>query len=108
MTPPPPAFAGLRTGNRETRRRALVSDHPGVGLVAAGSSLPPRGVELSLALPEALFFVGIDWAAAEHAVCVLDATGKIVSQFVIKHSTDGIAVLVGRLAKLGEAADIPV
>ncbi|TNC18173.1 IS110 family RNA-guided transposase [Amycolatopsis alkalitolerans] len=63
---------------------------------------------MSLALPEALFFVGIDWAAAEHAVCVMDTTGKIVSQFVIKHSTDGIAGLVRRLAKLGDPADIPI
>ena len=63
---------------------------------------------MSLALPEALLFVGVDWAAAEHAVCVMDATGKIVSQFMIKHSADGIAVLVRRLAKLGDAADIPI
>ena len=39
MTPPPPVLAGLQTGNRETRRRAPVSDHPGVGLLAE-SSLP--------------------------------------------------------------------
>ena len=32
---------------------------------------------MSLALPEALFFTGIDWAAATHAVCVMDAAGKI-------------------------------
>ena len=110
MTPPPPVLAGLRTGNRETRRRAPVSDHPGVGLAAAGSSLPLllQGVELSLALNEALFFVGIDWAAEEHAVCVLDAAGRIVSQFMIKHTGDGIAMLVSRLAKLGDPADIPV
>jgi hypothetical protein len=32
---------------------------------------------LSLALGEALFFVGIDWAASEHAVCVMDEAGKV-------------------------------
>ena len=63
---------------------------------------------MSRALSEALFFVGIDWAAEEHAVCVLDPTGKIVSQFMIKHTADGIAALISRLVKLGEPADIPV
>ena len=40
MTPPPPVLAGLEIGHREMRRRAPVSDHPSVSLVAAGSSLP--------------------------------------------------------------------
>ena len=38
---------------------------------------------MSLALPEALFFTGIDWAAETHAVCVMDAGGKIVAEFTI-------------------------
>jgi transposase len=63
---------------------------------------------LSPAPTNALFFVGIDWAAHEHAVCVTDATGTIVSQFVIKHSADGIALLVRRLARLGDPTDIPI
>src|SRR5262245_55910670 len=112
MTPPPPALAGLPTGDREKRRRAPVSDRPVVGLAAVGSSLPLQGVVLSLALnealPEALLFVGIDWAAAEHAVCVMDPAGQIVSQFVITHSVDGIAMVVRRLAKLGDPGDIPI
>src|SRR6202044_1653748 len=110
MTLPPPAFAGLQTGNRGTRRRAPVSDRPGAGLAAAGPSLPLplQGVELSLALPEALFFTGIDWAAATHAVCVMDAAGKIIAEFTIEHSADGIATLVRRLARYGEPASIPV
>jgi transposase len=63
---------------------------------------------LSLALPAAQFFVGIDWAAETHAVCVMNADGRIVSEFTIKHSADGIALLVRRLTKFGEPADIPV
>jgi predicted NBD/HSP70 family sugar kinase len=63
---------------------------------------------LSLALGEALFFVGIDWAAAEHAVCVMDESGKIVSEFVIKHSADGIAQLVRRLVKYGDPERVPI
>jgi transposase len=63
---------------------------------------------LSLALPAALFYVGIDWAAEIHAVCVMNADGRVVSEFTIKHSADGIALLVRRLAKFGEPGDIPI
>jgi transposase len=63
---------------------------------------------LSFALPEALFFTGIDWAAETHAVCVTDAGGKIAAEFVIEHSADGIAGLVRRLARYGEAGGMPV
>jgi transposase len=63
---------------------------------------------MSLALPEARFFTGIDWASAEHAVCVLDAAGKITARFTVKHSAEGIASLVRRLARYGDPADLPV
>ena len=63
---------------------------------------------MSFALPEALFFTGIDWAAETHAVCVLDAGGKIIAEFVIEHSADGIATLIRRLASYGQAGDLPV
>ena len=58
--------------------------------------------------PEALVFTGIDWAAAEHAVCVLDAAGKIAAQFTIAHSADGITQLIRRLARYGDPASIPI
>jgi transposase len=60
------------------------------------------------ALPEALFFTGIDWAAETHAVCVLDAGGKIAAEFTIEHSADGIAALIRRLARYGPPGDLPV
>jgi transposase len=63
---------------------------------------------LSLALPDALFFTGIDWAAETHAVCVMDAAGKILAAFTIEHSADGIAMLVRRLARHGKPGDMPV
>ena len=63
---------------------------------------------MSLALPEALFFTGIDWAAETHAVCVMDAGGKIVAEFTIEHSADGIALLTGRLARYGTPGGMPV
>ena len=63
---------------------------------------------MSFALPDALFFTGIDWAAETHAVCVLDAAGKIAAEFVIEHSADGIATLIRRLARYGDPGDLPV
>ena len=63
---------------------------------------------MAFALPEALFFTGIDWASETHAVCVTDAGGKIADEFTIEHSADGIALLVRRLARRGEAGVMPV
>jgi transposase len=63
---------------------------------------------MPLALPEAVFFTGIDWAAEAHAVCVMNASGTIVAEFTVEHSAGGIAVLARRLAKFGDPADIPV
>ena len=63
---------------------------------------------MSLALREAKFFTGIDWAAEIHAVCVMDATGKIVAQFTIAHTADGIATLIRRLARFGDPAEMQV
>lgn len=63
---------------------------------------------MSLALPEAQVFAGIDWAAEVHAVCVMNAVGKIAAQFTVAHSADGIGGLVRRLARFGEPADVPV
>ena len=54
------------------------------------------------------FFVGIDWAVAEHAVCVLDRDGRKVSAFTVAHTAAGLAVLAARLQKLGEAEHMPV
>src|SRR3984957_16224085 len=63
---------------------------------------------MSFALPDALFFTGIDWAAETHAICVTDAGGKVAAEFTIEHSADGIALLVRRLARYGKAGVMPV
>jgi hypothetical protein len=61
------------------------------------------------AMPEEVeFYVGLDWAAETHAVCVLDAAGKIVASFPVPHTADGIGALIARLARLGEPGLIPV
>jgi transposase len=63
---------------------------------------------LSVAVAFTLFFVGIDWAAQSHAVCVMDQAGKVVARFTIDHSADGIATLIRRLAKYAAAEDVPI
>jgi transposase len=63
---------------------------------------------LSLSVPQAVFFTGIDWAARTHAVCVMDRSGKVVARFTIAHSAEGLARLARKLAGLGDPAGMPV
>jgi transposase len=53
-------------------------------------------------------FAGIDWASQEHAVCVHDGAGHKLASFTITHSAVGFEDLVGRLARFGEPAELPV
>ena len=55
-----------------------------------------------------LFFVGIDWAAVEHAVCVLDRHGRKIAAFTIDHTAAGFARLTTRLGKHAGPEDMPV
>jgi transposase len=61
-----------------------------------------------VSLPPAQFFVGLDWAAATHAVCVLNTEGRTVDQFTVEHSADGIRGLVAKLARFGDPLDVQV
>jgi transposase len=57
---------------------------------------------------EPVAYVGIDWASEEHAVCVLDDSGRKKSSFVVAHSRDGFEKLAKRLRGLGPAGQVPV
>ena len=46
-------------------------------------------------------FVGLDWAVHTHAVCVIDAAGKVLDRFEIAHTREGLAQLLRRLARFG-------
>ncbi|HYZ08664.1 MAG TPA: IS110 family transposase [Pseudonocardiaceae bacterium] len=60
-------------------------------------------------LSECPFYVGIDWAAESHAVCVLDAAGKVNSQFTVAHTADGFTDLLRRLGRLTpDRVEVPV
>jgi transposase len=62
-----------------------------------------------VSLPQALFYVGIDWAAETHAVCALDADGRACAEFTITHTAAGFADLLCRLGRLADdRADVPI
>ncbi len=45
-------------------------------------------------------FAGVDWASEEHAVCVVDETGRIVDGRRFKHTESGLRALCARLRTL--------
>ena len=53
-------------------------------------------------------YVGIDWASDEHAICIIEASGRVVDRFSITHSAEGFERLVGRLARHAEPGSLPV
>jgi len=63
---------------------------------------------LSLPVGDAACFVGIDWAAASHSVCVLGPDGERRAAFTVEHSAAGLAELSRRLGRLGAAESVPV
>jgi transposase len=53
-------------------------------------------------------FVGLDWAARAHAVCIVDTAGKVLQRFEIAHTREGLAELMRRLARLGSRLRIAI
>jgi transposase len=45
-------------------------------------------------------FAGLDWASRSHAVCVIDAHGKVCKQWEVAHDADGLRDLVHQLHAL--------
>lgn len=54
------------------------------------------------------FFVGLDWASREHAVCVMDPQARVRARFMITHSQCGLRELVARLRRCAPPAEIAV
>jgi transposase len=50
---------------------------------------------------------GIDWASEDHAVCVVDAAGEVVTRFAVEHAAAGLRDLVQRLARVG-VGEVPM
>ena len=43
------------------------------------------------------WFVGLDWATRDHAVCVVGEHGAVVARFTVTHNASGMSDLVARL-----------
>jgi transposase len=108
MTLPPPAPPRLSIDYRGLLRRAPVSDHSTSGRGPVRGLPAPHRKATNVSLVGALFFVGIDWAAKTHAVCVLDPTGRRIAAFPVEHTAAGFTALIRRLAKLGAPDEVPV
>jgi Transposase len=37
---------------------------------------------------------GIDWSSADHAVCIVDMAGAVVSRFTVAHTAEGLRALI--------------
>jgi transposase len=54
------------------------------------------------------YFVGLDWAATTHAVCVIDETGTVRWRGTVSHTAAGLTALVQHLRRFGAPATLPV
>lgn len=54
------------------------------------------------------YFAGIDWGGSEHAVCVVDAAGKVVLAFQVRHDAEGLRALCQQLGRLGPPGSLPI
>jgi transposase len=50
--------------------------------------------------------VGVDWGSEQHAVCVIDDDGSVLSRFTVSHTAAGLTELVQRLARFGCAEQL--
>jgi transposase len=51
-------------------------------------------------------FAGLDWASAEHALCVIDQQGQVKLRATIIHSAEGLTLLRRELARFGPPAEL--
>src|SRR5687768_9196758 len=51
---------------------------------------------------------GVDWGSEQHAVCVIDADGSVLSRFTVAHTKAGLEQLIQQLARFGPPEQLPV
>jgi transposase len=44
---------------------------------------------------------GVDWASADHVVCVVDGRGQVTARFTVTHTSGGLTELIRRLQRAG-------
>ena len=56
-------------------------------------------------MSEIEFFVGIDWGAETHRVCVVDAKRTVLAEWSVSHDSQSIAAMVARLLEIAGNAE---
>ena len=41
--------------------------------------------------PSARVCAGVDWAKDDHAICIVDADGKVLDRFAVEHTAAGLS-----------------
>lgn len=54
------------------------------------------------------FYVGVDWGATSHQVCILDASGAVRAEKAVSHSGAAVQALCQRLLQLAPAGQVAV
>jgi len=54
------------------------------------------------------YMAGIDWGSVAHAVCVVDAQGRLVTRLDIEHTAAGLKKLLVQLARIAAPEQIPI
>lgn len=54
------------------------------------------------------YFVGLDWASQDHAVCVIDEQAQVLLRHTVPHTRQGLSDLCIRLVRLAEPAQLPI
>ena len=54
------------------------------------------------------YFAGLDWGSSSHAVCVIDDSGRILSQLAVQHTAAGLQALGRQLERIAPAARLPI
>lgn len=54
------------------------------------------------------YFAGLDWAANEHAVCVVDDKGEVKLRLVVKHTEEGLTGALSKLRRFAEAEPLRI
>ena len=54
------------------------------------------------------YFAGLDWGSVEHAACVIDEQGKVVAQFDVKHTAEGLKQFLSHLAGITASGELPI
>lgn len=53
-------------------------------------------------------WVELDWGDSEHSICILDCQTGDMERFEVKHSSKGMAELLGRLSACGEVLGVAI